>query len=400
MAPATLHWGAPVDPLAHTLVGLSLARAGLGRATRFATAALVIGANLPDIDGLSHIAGTDAALACRRGVTHGLPALALLPPLLAAAVAIAGRFADRIGRRPGVESANPESPRFAALLALSCLAVWSHPCLDWLNTYGMRWLMPFSGRWWYGDTLFIIDPWLWLLLGGSLFLAGPARAGTRRRTASWAALALVTSLLVLASTRASILPLAARLVWLTAILGLALFTRFRPPRPETSARRARIGLGLAIAYIGAMLAVHALALAGVKAALAARGEPAAAAELEPSALMVGPLPANPLVWDVVLRQADGRYRVGRFSWLDPGRRLSLADPEPADEGPAEVIAAARAAPSVQGLVGWARFPVHRASPAAGGGYEVEIRDLRYSRQRGESFASAVVRLDRDLRVRE
>ena len=30
--------------------------------------------------------------------------------------------------------------------------------------------MPFDERWFYGDTLFIIDPWIWLGLGGALFL--------------------------------------------------------------------------------------------------------------------------------------------------------------------------------------------------------------------------------------
>ena len=31
------------------------------------------------------------------------------------------------------------------------------PLLDWLNTYGVRFLMPFDGTWFYGDALFIID---------------------------------------------------------------------------------------------------------------------------------------------------------------------------------------------------------------------------------------------------
>ena len=47
----------------------------------------------------------------------------------------------------------------------------SHPFLDWLNNYGVRLLMPFSDRWFYGDTLFIVDPWLWLILGGGVMLA-------------------------------------------------------------------------------------------------------------------------------------------------------------------------------------------------------------------------------------
>jgi inner membrane protein len=38
-----------------------------------------------------------------------------------------------------------------------------HVFLDFLNNYGVRLLMPFSGRWFYGDALFIIDPWLWII---------------------------------------------------------------------------------------------------------------------------------------------------------------------------------------------------------------------------------------------
>ncbi len=30
--------------------------------------------------------------------------------------------------------------------------------MDWLNSYGVRLLMPFSNRWFYGDALYIVDP--------------------------------------------------------------------------------------------------------------------------------------------------------------------------------------------------------------------------------------------------
>ena len=50
------------------------------------------------------------------------------------------------------------------LIVLSAAGVLSHPALDLLNTYGVRLLMPFSNRWFYGDALFIIDVWLWVAL--------------------------------------------------------------------------------------------------------------------------------------------------------------------------------------------------------------------------------------------
>jgi hypothetical protein len=57
----------------------------------------------------------------------------------------------------------------------------SHPLLDLLNTYGIRLLMPFSERWFYGDTLFIIDVWLWTALSLGAWLSGRRwRKGTAR----------------------------------------------------------------------------------------------------------------------------------------------------------------------------------------------------------------------------
>ena len=39
--------------------------------------------------------------------------------------------------------------------------------------------MPFSGRWFYGDALYIVDPWLLMALGGGL--VGAAVAARRER---------------------------------------------------------------------------------------------------------------------------------------------------------------------------------------------------------------------------
>jgi inner membrane protein len=58
-----------------------------------------------------------------------------------------------------------------SLLLLSYIGVLSHVALDLLNTYGVRLLMPFDGRWFYGDAMFIIDPWLWLALGAGVWLS-------------------------------------------------------------------------------------------------------------------------------------------------------------------------------------------------------------------------------------
>ena len=151
-----------MDNLTHSLVGALIGQAGLKRKTGLAMPALVIGANLPDVDaacflwldGLEH-------LAFRRGITHGPIAWLLLPLLLAGALWWWDRWQARRGTRP--EKRLPV--RFGWLYALAFLATLTHPALDWLNVYGIRLLEPFSSRWFYGDVLFIIDVWLWALLG-------------------------------------------------------------------------------------------------------------------------------------------------------------------------------------------------------------------------------------------
>ena len=146
-----------MDNLAHTLAGLALAEAGLGRKTALGATTLAIAANLPDVDALIYFFGDGVdALAFRRGWTHGVLAMVVLPLVLAGLMLAVSRLRTTSRERPVAD--------VRWLLVLSAIGIWSHPLLDLLNTYGVRLLMPFSGRWFYGDALFIIDPWLWLAL--------------------------------------------------------------------------------------------------------------------------------------------------------------------------------------------------------------------------------------------
>ena len=157
-----------MDNLTHGLVGALIGQAGLKRRTGLAMPALVIGANLPDADATCFlwVEGVEH-LAIRRGITHGPVAWVLLPLILAALLAAFDRWQTRRGTRP--EARLPVS--FGWLYALSLIACLTHPALDWLNVYGIRLLEPFSSRWFYGDTLFIIDIWLWIGLGLATWLS-------------------------------------------------------------------------------------------------------------------------------------------------------------------------------------------------------------------------------------
>jgi inner membrane protein len=115
----------------------------------------------------------------------------LWPFALTGAMMLADRIVHRLRRAMLPSELVP-----GRLLFLSSIAILTHPILDTLNTYGMRWLMPFSGRWFYGDTLFIVDPWLWLVLGAGVMLSrsrhGRARAALAISLGYIAAMALST----------------------------------------------------------------------------------------------------------------------------------------------------------------------------------------------------------------
>ncbi len=167
-----------MDNLTHSLIGAALGQAGLKRKTGLAMPALVIAANLPDIDAGCVVYGIES-LAMRRGITHGPIALLVLPFLLAGVLWGFDRWQTGRGKRP--EGRLPVD--FKWLLALCYLGTLSHPLFDWFNNYGIRLLEPFSHQWFYGDTLFIIDLWILIALGIGLWRSLRAeRAGQ----ANWA----------------------------------------------------------------------------------------------------------------------------------------------------------------------------------------------------------------------
>jgi inner membrane protein len=338
-----------VDPLTHTLLGANLASTRLRDTTRLATAALVIGANLPDVDSILYFTGhEDLALGFRRGWTHGVLALAVLPFLQTALLLLYDRL------RP-----NPKRRAHTGwLLALSFGAILTHPFLDWLNNYGMRWLMPFRPTWFYGDAVFIMDPWLWLVLGCG-WLA--PRAPSRVTVGIWAA---CTALLayVVAGRSTAYLPI---VIGVAVVLLGALLWR---PRVRWIPAAA---LALTVAYVGMRLVVHEVAEARV------------ALQLAPQKLMVAPHPLDPTRWDVVAQTGEvyrfGRYSLLRGLTLDP---RSLPLPKPSREW--EI---AGRDPSVRGFMSWARFPWYEIH-----GDRVLIHDARYATRAGRGFGGVEVRV--------
>ncbi|CAN5620816.1 metal-dependent hydrolase [soil metagenome] len=290
-----------MDNLCHTLVGAALGEAGLKRLTPWGNAALMIAANLPDVDAVALLADTPH-VALRRGWTHGIVAQGLLPILLTGAIVAVDRaWARRRGREPRV--------RPAAMLFLAYVGVLSHVFLDYLNVYGVRLLKPLSDRWFYGDALFIIDPWLWIVLAA----------------------------------------------------GVIMSRRWRSLVPAGTA------LGLAGLYIAGMMWLSSASRQIViKAWSDTYGGP-------PRALMVGPVPLNPLEKEIIVDAGD-RYVTGHIGWWPRQVRFEREPIMKNDDGPS--VARAREHPDVRAVLVWARFPHYLTVPTESG-VRVTLQDARY-----------------------
>ena len=282
-----------MDPIAHTLVGASLAETRLGRLSVFAAPTLVLGANAPDIDAVTILVGGDLSLGFRRGWTHGVLALAVLPLILAGLVLLVDRSVARVRGRPPRARPGP-------LVMLAYVGVLTHPALDWLNTYGIRLLMPFDDRWFYGDALFIIDPWIWLLAGIAVV---SAHSRSWPSVAAWLALGVVLTVLI--TTFPAVSPLG-RLLWIVGVAVIA-GVRARGITQTQVDRLATACLTCAAVYILAMVVGSRIASRQVADWLAARDS----TWVE---IMAAPVPASLFVRDVVVVDEE-HYHFLEVNWL-------------------------------------------------------------------------------------
>jgi inner membrane protein len=303
-----------LDNLTHSLVGLTVAKTGLERLSPGATFLCVLAANSPDCD-IIVLAFGDRwdFLQHHRGITHaiiGVIFLALLLPLIFTGV---DRLWARLRHRP------PKT-KFRGLLIASFIASATHPLLDWTNNYGIRFLLPWNQRWFYGDLVFIVDPFIWMVL----------------------------------------------------LVGLLVIWRMRD---QTKAKIALVSLAIVVAYWGALGFAHSRALA--------RGRGEVARMLWPTSeklLRVAAMPtlANPLRWDFVFETDKATYRFPIrlhgdprpsrvVSYPKPSGRLDAALQEVSQEKPAHVF------------LGFARFPVAQlADPGCTTQTLLQLADLRYT----------------------
>jgi inner membrane protein len=362
-----------MDNLSHSLVGLTAARAGLEKLSPGATMLCVLAANSPDSD-IIVLAFGDRwdFLQHHRGITHaivGVIGLAILLPLIFYAV-------DHLGSR--LRNQAP-STKLKGLLIASFIASATHPLLDWTNNYGIRFFLPWSPKWSYGDFVFIVDPYLWLILGGAAFLL---TAKTRFYKTVWAVIAAGLSFLIIISPRGNALPnpRLIALLWIVALIVLiGLFIKDAGERWGN--RIAFVAIALALCYWTFLAFAHSRAVV--------RGSEEAAKIATANGetvvrLAAMPRPANAFRWDCVFETDRATYRFELGLMDDPaGQPVRYAKPAP------ELLNTVSQQRPARVFLGFARFPVMQLTdPGCTTRTLVQLADLRYTEPGGSrgSFA--------------
>lgn len=372
-----------MDPFTHTLVGLTAAKAGLERLSPLATTVCMVAANSPDSDVVvGFVSDRWDYLHHHRGITHSIVGVIALAFIVPAIIWVGERIFARL-RRTGPRT------RFRGLLLASLIVTATHPLMDWTNNYGVRPFLPWSGRWFYGDLVFIVDPYILLLAGGAAFLA--TRAGWLRMV-PWALLAtgfIVLTFLFGAQRDPSLIGITvARVVLVVGVISLILVRALKLIRG-----RERIIAGAALAGI----VVYWITLGFMHRAayqhaneLAVRATAGRDERVQRLAAM--PTLANPLRWSCVAETDRAIYRffvsLGDSSSNPPASVNGYEQNSPESffkryEKPtgraAELSALAAEDRRAKILLNFARFPMARVQDENCVSQTiVQIADLRYT----------------------
>jgi len=356
-----------MDNLTHSLVGLTLAKAGLERLSPAATAVSILAANSPDADVVVGLfADRWTLLHHHRGITHsivGTLCLALVLPVIV--YGIDRLLVQQRGRQP--------TTRFRGLLLVSLVATATHPFLDWLNNYGVRPLLPFDSKWFYGDVIYIVDPFMWLLLGGASFLL---TTRTTFQKIFWGGLCILLSAMVAfgpgrQADNANVLIA----VWFGIVVLLIVLFLIKAGR-RWGSRIAIAGLILVATYLIGLSVTHRRAVS-----IATSQAKLIASQYQESVARVAVMPtlANPFEWDSTFETNGATYRF-RLGLLGSQQNVEGLVRYPKPEG--ELAAAIQQIANDRRLkifLDFARFPVARLrDPACTTDTLVQFADLRYT----------------------
>ena len=167
----------------------------------------VVAANAPDVD-LFYTGIIEEPLGYllhHRGHSHTLPGLAVLGILIWAGLRLVPQSWQAVRGAP------------LRAMVLIAAALVSHVLMDTANGYGTHLFYPLSSRWVYGDAVFVLEPWLWAILGVTLTVNADRR---------WRAVpALPMIFLIGALAYLGLLPLSVLAVMLGVVIAAAVSVR-------------------------------------------------------------------------------------------------------------------------------------------------------------------------------
>ncbi|HMJ12453.1 MAG TPA: metal-dependent hydrolase [Polyangiaceae bacterium] len=386
-----------MDNVTHTLAGLLLAEAALLLHTRGAPATSsglraaactvsMAANNFPDLDFIyvPITGGKLGYLLHHRGHTHTL--VAGLPCALL--VLFGAWIFLRLTRR------RFSSREWLLLVLLAALGQVCHLALDFSNNYGVHPFWPLYGGWYYGDAVFIIEPWFWVTtLPVLVYLA-------RSRVAKGVLLLLLGVMLVLVWVVPFVPALSAALVS-GAVAALFVVLRRRSPGV-----RVATSFASSLAVLLAFVVCSRVARASVE--RQTRVQYANAKLLD---VIVSPVPATPACFNALVLSLEGEKYVIRSADISPlpawiaagycapavrGQTARMTPIEGAEARPAsrsvlwraersaaaeELVSLARSSCQAHALLRFARAPFWLEQPP-----RTIVGDVRYDRNEALDFA--------------
>ncbi len=293
-----------MDNITHSLIGIAAAESAFhwryrgdkprkfthaGRALRGALwLASFLASNFPDLDFLYQriTPGKVGALLHHRGHTHTL-SLGVLEGLIVAAIVW---LFVRIKKDDFLLGARD----WIWISAISVLGIGLHIGADFWNSYGVHPFWPWDSRWYYGDFIFIMEPWLWMTLIPAIYFA-TNRQTKRGKAARGLLLTIFVLALGLVWFSGYVPKLLAFGVTLWGLLLFKLMKKWTPSRRMIEAGSALIG------FLLIFLAVSSLTKKTITARLQV-------AHTEIHDIILSPLPANPFCWFFVsVETFNGNY---------------------------------------------------------------------------------------------
>jgi inner membrane protein len=260
-----------MDNITHSLAGYLIAKTAASQNPKKQEAIVwttLIGSNLPDIDFAVQLVDPSNKLQYllhHRGYTHSIIFAVPLGFIASwAATKITG-----IGSLPT-----------RRLFLLGVVSVVLHILADYFNNYGVHPFSPFFNKWYYGDSIFIIEPLIWLCCLPLIFLT------VKNSLIKAGSLLLEVSILALVWLRLFNSTAVAVILTIWAGLFLGIQSKWKSVIPAVTG----MALTLLVFWIGSFQA---------KAYLISVLKQIRGVSIEPQQLSVSPSPSNPFCWSFV-----------------------------------------------------------------------------------------------------